>query len=67
MLERRHDDASIACRDWCFEILEPVLVEEGVVAFIPKLFAFHKVGEFSAEDSVLHVSVRLYYNWQDHY
>lgn len=67
MFEGRDDDASIACGDWRFKILEPVLMKEGIIALIPELFAFHKVGEFSAEDSVLHVSVRLYYNWHDHY
>lgn len=66
MFEGWDDDASITSGDGCFEIFESILVEEGVIAFIPELFTFDKIGEFSTEYSVFHVSVRLYYNWQDH-
>ena len=54
------DDGSVAGGDGCSELVEFVVVDEGVVSFVAVVvFVVEEVGEFPSEDSVFHVSVRL--------
>jgi len=54
----RHEKTAIASRNHAFCIFELVIVEEGVIAFGPKVFLVGKVGELAAENAVVHMSVR---------